>query len=218
MHAVAGAAALALWGTAAAAAPLTWVLSLDDGTPFGSVDIDTATGAITGTISGMFGTYSGSGSGHPGSPDMIGGYPVQDHFRLFDPVSGTTFFQDYGNGETYTHRVNEVAIEFGTLGAALSPLRGTFAVIFREIVNYDESYTYCVWYEDLYDENGEWIGQGGCAMTDSYSYYNIGFDETYTGTMSPASPTPPPAPVPLPAGAVLLAGGLLALAAVRRRR
>lgn len=219
MRGVLAAAALAAWGVAAEAAPMNWSLTYDDDTVFGQLDIDFATGAVSGSIPGMFGTYT-QGHGWFGSPSSVAGLLVQDVIKLFDALSGQSWFTDYGDGSSYTYHLNEAAIEIGTIGTALLPEGGRFAVMIREIINYDETTTYCSYYEDLYDDEGNYIGQGACLWTDSSSNYNLGDEFSYTGYLSlePVAPPPPPAAVPLPAGVVLLGGGLIALAATRRRR
>jgi hypothetical protein len=207
---------IALWGQFASAAPTSWTLTYEDGSPLGWFNIDFETGAVSGSASGSYGTYSNLAFGLLGTKDSINGSIVHDFFKFLDPASGTLFTDDYGDGTGMQFRLNEAAIEFGTLAGPLSPLGGTFQVMISEIYNYDEITIYCSLYEDLYDPvTGDYLGEGRCLQSSSYGNFNIGTVDSYIGYLTY---TPPVAAVPLPAGGMLLAGGLAALAVLRRRK
>lgn len=210
------AGALALCGMGVQAAPTNWTLTAGDGSPLGTLAIDFASGGVTGSVTGQYGTYTNLGFGSLNTPDHVAGTPVFDFFKLFDASSGTTDFKDYGNGESYSLTFNEVAVEIGTMFAPLSPLGGSFQVIIREILNMDEVFTTCAIYEDLYDPvTNDYLGQGACLQTTTTYNTNIGTEDVFTGYLTY---TPPVAAVPLPAGGILLAGGLATLAVLRRRK
>lgn len=216
MKAVFLAALLSGAAITAGAAPTDWTLTYDDGSPLGTLAIDFATGAISGSASGQYGTYTNLAFGSLNTPDQVAGTPVLDFFKFLDPASGTTWFTDHGNGESQSLKLNEAAIEIGTMLAALSPLGGRFQVIVRELLNYDETFTTCSVYEDLYDPaTGEYLGPGACLYTNTTHNFNIGTEDVYTGWLTY---TPPVAAVPLPAGGLLLAGGVAVLAVAARRR
>jgi len=210
------AAALSLCASASMATPTNWTLTKSDGSSLGALTIDFATGGVTGSSSGQFGTYSNLAFGSLNTPDNVAGTPVYDFFKFLDPASGTTYTTDNGGGESYSLTLNEAAIEIGTIFGPLSKIGGSFEVIIRELINLDETFTSCSTYDDLYDPvTGEYLGQGACLYTNTFNNFNIGSEDVYLGYLTYTAPL---AAVPLPAGGLMLAGGLSALALTRRRR
>lgn len=142
------------------------------------------------------------------SNQSVGGYPATDSLLFFSTQSGQTYVEDYGGGESYSLTVNEAALRIGVLDGPLSPLGGTYNAVFDEIYNYDETFTSCAWYEEIYDEDtGEYI-QGDCARYDTDFYFNVDDGWAHLGSIVG---TPLVASVSTPGTLVLLLAGIAIL-------
>ncbi|MDF2233562.1 hypothetical protein P2H44_13465 [Albimonas sp. CAU 1670] len=213
--AMAGAAAVA---SPAAAAFVDWELHDAVGTNLGGFRLEFSGPTVTNLyIHGEVERYSiVSTFIFLDTSDHIAGETVHDFLLFFSPVSGSLFHEDYGGGEYYEQRVNEAAVRIGTLSAPLSPLGGTFDVVIDETFNYDESYVYCSYYEEIYDpDSGDYIGQGPCQAYYAENYYNIEAGYHHYGTLVG---TVVATPLPAAAGLLAVGVGLLAAGGAARRR
>lgn len=215
-------AGLTMAGVApAAAVQVDWELADEYGTSLGGFRLDFSDGSVSLLeINGWMGTYTIETTFvFLDTTDHLNGHEIQDFLLFFSPVTGTVYRDDYGGGEFFELRVNESAMRLGTLNGPLSIAGGTYDVVIAESYNYDETYAYCAYYEEIYDpETGEYLGEGPCLYVYTDSYYNIEAGDTFYGTLT-GTPVGASAEVPAPGALGLLATGvgLLAVRAARRR-
>jgi hypothetical protein len=209
-------AALLLTSNLAQALPTKWELLNDNMTVVGTfmLDIDTQT-TSNAAISGDLGYYTSpstftflNGNG------FVGGYPVNNYFKFFSSEAGKVYTDDFGNGEYNQIRVNDSAMDIGTLGT-LVPGGGLYNAFIHEIYNFDSVSVSCSYYEDLYDQDGNYIGQGPCAFYDSYASFNIESGYWYEGYFLRSAPAV--GDVPIPATGYLMVLGLAGLVASKRK-
>jgi hypothetical protein len=210
-------AALLFASNLAHAIPTTWELLNYDMNVVGSflLDIDTQT-TSNANISGDMGYYTISSTfNFLNSNGFVGGYPVNNYFKFFSTEAGKVYTDDFGNGEYNQIRVNDSAIDIGTLGT-LVPGGGLYDAYIHEIYNFDEISVYCSYYEELYDDEGNYIGQGGCGWYDSYANYNIENGYWYDGYYLRSAPAV--GDVPIAATGWLMVLGLAGMGISRRQR
>lgn len=200
--------ALSLTPALSQAVPITWEL-LDPGLAVvGTFELDMGTQTTSNAhINGDLGLYTISSTfTYLNTTTYVGGYPVNNYFKFFSTQAGSVYREDYGGGEYYELRVNDSAMDIGTLGVlkADGSLHDAFI---HEIYNFDETYTYCSYYEELYDSEGNYIGDGPCAWYDSYGDYNVESGYWYDGYFLRSATA-----VPVPATAWLFLSGLIGLA------
>lgn len=172
-------AALLLSASLAHAMPTQWQLFNESMDLMGTfqLDIDTQTTSDA-DLNGESAHYTISSRTFLNTNDFVGPFRVNNYINFFSTLSGTEFREDYGGGEYYEQKINEAAIEIGTMTGVLEPGGGTYAAYINEIYNYDESYVSCLYYEELYDPiTGDYIGDGDCLDFDSINYFNV--DESY---------------------------------------
>jgi hypothetical protein len=175
-------AALLLTSNLAHAIPTTWELLNDYMDVVGTfvLDIDAQT-TSNASISGGMGHYTISSTfTFLNSNGFVGGYPVNNYFKFFSTEAGMVYTDDFGNGEYNQIRVNDSAIDIGTLGTLVSG-GGLYDAFVHEIYNFDEISVYCSYLEEIYDDEGNYIGQGPCGYYDSYANYNIESGSWYDG-------------------------------------
>lgn len=198
------------------AAPTTWELLDGQLNVVGTflLDLDTET-TSNAEISGQIGHYTISSSfTFLNASGFVGPYPVANYFKFFSIEAGKEYTDDLGGGEYHQIRVNDSAIDIGTLGV-LVPGGGLYEAYIHEIYNYDEISVLCSYYEEIFDDEGNYIGQGPCVLYDTFASYNIESGYWYEGYYLRSSAAPAVAGVPLPATAWLLP---LLLAGVGARR
>jgi hypothetical protein len=209
-------AALLLTSNLAHAIPTTWELlnsSMDVVGSF-SLDIDTQT-TSNASISGDMGHYTISSTfTFLNSSGYVGGYPVNNYFKFFSTEAGKVYTSDFGNGEYNQIRVNDSAMDIGTLGVLLPG--GLYEAFIHEIYNFDEISVYCSYFEEIYDDEGNYIGQGPCGFYDSYANYNNESGYWYDGFYLRSAAVVSPVPIAATGWLTLL--GLAALGINRRQR
>lgn len=208
-------AALFLTTNLAHAIPTTWELLNNNMDVVGTfmLDIDTQTTSNP-QINGEIGFYSISSTfTFLNGSTYVGGYPVNNYMKFFSTEAGKVFRTDFGGGEYSEIRVNDSAIDIGTLGV-LVPGGGLYDAFIHEIYNFDEISVYCSYYDEIYDDEGNYIGQGGCAYYDSYASYNNENGYWYEGYYLRSAP--PVGTVPVAATGWLMLLGLAGLALGRR--
>jgi len=210
------AAAVLLISNMAHAEPTSWELLDDQFNVVGSFLLDIETKAISNAnINGRLGSYTiPSSFTFLNSSGSVGPYPVTNYFKFFSVEAGKVYTQDLGGGEYHQVRVNDSAIDIGTLGV-LVPGGGLYEAFIHEIYNFDEISVYCAYYEEIYDDQGNYIGQGPCILYDTFASYNIENGDWYEGYYLRSASAPAVADVPLPATTWLLP---LLLAGVGARR
>jgi hypothetical protein len=210
-------AALLLTSNLAHAIPTTWELLNNSLYLVGTfqLDIDTQT-TSNAQITGEIGYYTISSSfTFLNSSTFVGGYPVNNYLKFFSTEAGKVYRNDFGGGEYSEIRANDAAIDIGTLGV-LVPGGGLYDAYIHEIYNFDETNVYCSYYEEIYDDEGNYIGQGACAFYDYYANYNNESGYWYEGYYLRSAPVV--GDVPIPATAWLLSLGLAGLGVSRRQR
>jgi hypothetical protein len=169
-------------------------------------------------VLGDLGTYEIPSFTFLDTADFIASEQVKDFILIFSPDTGSSYFTDFGGGQSSTIRINDSAIRIGTLHGSLSPTGGSFDVIIEEVLNFDESNTWCVAYVEYYDDiTGEYIQTDQCAWFDSQTYFNIDAGYWYYGVLSSLDAAPGGV-APQPPTTAILSLGLGALALVHRRR
>lgn len=124
----------------------------------------------------------------------MGGYPVNNYFKFFSTEAGKVYTDNFGNGEYNQIIVNDSAIDIGTLGV-LVPGGGLYEAFIHEIYNFDEISVYCSYYEEIYDDEGNYIGEGPCGFYDNYANYNIESGYWYDGYYLRSTPVVEDVPV-----------------------
>jgi hypothetical protein len=206
MNTLPTAAALLLASNLAQAVPMTWELLNNNMDVVGTFMLDSDTQTTSNaSISGDLGYYTISSTfTFLNSSGFVGGYPVNNYFKFFSAEAGKVYTDDFGNGEYNQIRVNDSAIDIGTLGT-LAPGGGLYDAYIHEIYNFDEISVYCSYYEELYDDEGNYIGQGGCGWYDSYANYNIESGYWYDGFYLRSAPVVGAVPI-APTGWLVLLG------------
>lgn len=216
---VAALAALAAGGAQAGA--VDWRLLSEEGADLGGLRLDFDLPRIEEVlIQGDLGLYTLPSFAFLDTSDWVGPERVHDFLLAFSPETGRTYFQDYGGGESSTIRVNESAVQIGTLDRPLTRTGGRHRVIFNEVYNFDESYIYCIFHEELYDEEtGDYVQTGRCLQTWTDTSYNIDAGYwNYGWLVAAAVETPETAETPLPGAGAALVAGLAGLGWLRFRR
>lgn len=198
---------------------LDWRLTSEYGTDMGGFKLDFAQPKVVAPrVHGDLGTYDIPSFTFLDTTDYIAFEQVHDFILIFSSLTGTSYFTDYGGGASSSLRINDSAIRIGTIDGPLSPTGGSFNVIIEEVFSYDESYTWCSYYVEYYDDiTGEYIQTDQCAFFDTTSYFNIDSGYWYYGVLSSLDPVPGGV-APVPPTAAILSLGLGALALGRRRR
>ncbi|MCB1690446.1 MAG: hypothetical protein KDI33_18245 [Halioglobus sp.] len=211
------AAALLLTSTQSHAVPTTWELLNNQRDVVGTFLLDLDTGTTSNVqIAGDLDFYTRSSTfTRLNTATFVDGYPVTNYFKFFSTRAGTVYRYDLGGGDYSEVRVNDAAIDIGTRGV-LSLAGGLYDAFIHEIYNFDEIISYCAYYEEIYDDEGNYIGEGPCALRDSYGNYNIEGGYSYEGYFLRSAPIV--TGVPLPSTAWLLLAALAGLGAKRLRR
>ncbi|MCB1706187.1 MAG: PEP-CTERM sorting domain-containing protein [Halioglobus sp.] len=199
------------------AMPTPWELLNDNMDVVGTflLDIDTQSTSDV-AITGDLGVYTRSSTFTAlNTSAYVGPYAVTNYFKFFSVEAGKVYRNDYGGGEYSEIRVNDSAMDIGTTGV-LVPGGGLYAAYINEIYNYDEVNVYCGYYEELYDEEGNYIGDGPCVNYYQDAYFNTDAGYWYGGFYLRSQPVV--ADVPVPATALLLLAALCGLGIGRRRR
>lgn len=210
-------AALVLASNLAHAVPTTWELLNYDMNIVGTflLDLDTQT-TSNAQIFGDLGVYTiPSSFTYINTPTSVGPYPVNNYMKFFSTVAGQVYRNDFGNGEYSEVRVNDSAIDIGATGSLVAG-GGLYNAYINEIYNFDEVNVYCISYEEIYDDEGNYIGQGPCNFYDQVGSYNIESGYSYEGYYLRS--TPLVADVPIASSAWLLLLGLAGLGVNRRQR
>jgi len=210
-------AALLLASNLAHAVPTTWELLNYDMNLVGTflLDLDTQT-TSNAQIFGDLGVYTiPSSFTYINTPTSVGPYPVNNYMKFFSTVAGQVYRNDFGNGEYSEVRINDSAIDIGVTGALVVG-GGLYNAYINEIHNFDEVNVYCISYEEIYDDEGNYIGQGPCNFYDQYGSYNIESGYSYEGYYLRSAPLV--ADVPIASSAWLLSLGLVGLGVGRRQR
>ncbi len=203
--------ALPFFAGSAHAIPTTWELLFEDMAIRGTflLDIDTES-TSSANIGGDFGFYTVSSRTYLNTGNFVGPFRVNNYMNFFSTETGQVYRTDYGDGQYNELKVNEVALEIGTMSGVLLPGGGLYQVYINEIYNYDETDVTCAYFDELYDpDTGEYIGQGACLYYDAYTNYNVDSGYWYGGYLRSLPVT---AEVPATATAWLL---LLALFGLR---
>jgi hypothetical protein len=211
------AAACCFWSGLAHATPTPWELLNENLDVVGTflLDIDTQTTSDA-HISGELSLYSiPSTFTSLNTNTYVGTYPVNNYLKFFSTEAGEVYREGYGNGEYTEIRVNDSAIDIGTVGELVVG-GGLYDAFINEIYNYDEIYVYCGYYEEIYDEEGNYIGEGPCAYYYQDAYFNTEAGYWYDGFYLRSAAVV--ADVPIPSTAWLTAIGLAAYGASRKRR
>lgn len=211
------AAALLFTPALAQAVPTTWELLNSNLDIVGTflLDIDTQT-TSNANINGDLGNYTISSTfTFLNSSGYVGGYPVNNYFKFFSVEAGKVYRTDFGPDEYSEIRVNDSAMDIGTLGM-LVPDGTLYDAYIHEIYNFDETYGYCLYYEEIYDDEGNYIGDGPCAFRDSYSDFNIENGYWYDGFYLRGVPAV--ADVPIAPTVWLMSIALAGLGVSRRSR
>ena len=213
------AAVVLLISNVAHADPTKWELLDDQFNVIGTFLLDLDTQATSNAeIYGQIGRYTISSSfTFLNSSGFVGPYPVANYFKFFSVEAGKAYTQDLGGGEYHQIRVNDSAIDIGTLGV-LAPGGGPYEAFIHEIYNYDEISVLCSYYEEVYDDEGNYIGQGPCVLYDTFASYNIESGDWHEGYYLRSARTPAIVEVPLPATTWLLPILLAGVGARRIRR
>lgn len=208
-------AALLLGSNLAHAIPTTWELLNGNMDVVGTFLLDTDTQSTSNAqISGEIGFYTISSSfTFLNSSTYVGGYPVNNYLKFFSTQAGQVYTTDFGGGEYSEIRVNDAAIDIGTLGV-LVPGGGLYDAYIHEIYNFDETSSFCAYYDEIYDDEGNYIGQGSCAYFDQYASYNNESGYWYEGYYLRSAPAVGAVPVSATAWLVLL--GLAGMGIERR--
>lgn len=199
------------------ALPTTWELLNDNMDVVGTflLDIDTQSTSDA-QIAGDLGSYTVSSTFTAlNTGAYVGPYSVTNYFKFFSVEAGEVYRSDYGGGEYSEIRVNDSAIDIGTTGV-LVPGGGLYAAYIHEIYNYDEINVYCGYYEELYDEEGNYIGDGPCVEYYQDAYFNTDAGYWYEGFYLRSLPLV--ADIPTPATAALLLMGLCGLGFGRQKQ
>lgn len=209
-------AALLLTSNLAHAIPVTWELLNNNLDVVGTFLLDLDTQATSNAqISGQIGYYTiPSSFSFVNSNGFVGPYPVTNYFKFFSTEAGQEYTNDLGGGEYHQIRVNDSAIDIGTLGV-LTVGGGLYDAYVHEIYNFDEISVSCSYFEELYDDEGNYIGQGACLYYENSANYNIENGYSYEGYYLRSAPVVGEVPVAATGGLMLL--GLAGLG-VRRRR
>ena len=188
------------------ATPTTWELLNDSRDVVGSflLDIDTQT-TSNAQISGDLGFYTISSTfTFLNTSAFVGHYPVTNYLKFFSTEAGKVYRSDFGGGEFNEIRVNDSAIDIGTNNQLVADGR-LYAAYINEIYNYDEVNVYCSYYEEIYDDEGEYIGNGPCVHFYQDAYYNIEYGYWAEGFYLRSAPGVADVPIP-PTGWLLLIG------------
>lgn len=173
---------LLLAPTLSHAVPTPWELLNYEMTVVGTflLDLDTQT-TSNAEIYGDLGLYTISSTfTFINTPTNVGNYPVNNYMKFFSTVAGQVYKDDFGNGEYNEIRINDSAIDIGSTGV-LAVGGGLYDAFISEIYNFDEISVYCLSYEELYDDEGNYIGEGGCNAYDQYGSYNVESGYSYEG-------------------------------------
>lgn len=209
-------AAVLLASNLAHAVPTTWDLLNYDMNLVGTflLDLDTQT-TSNAQVFGDLGVYTiPSSFTYINTPTAVGPYPVNNYMKFFSTVAGQVYRSDFGNGEYSEVRVNDSAIDIGATGTLVVG-GGLYNAYINEIYNFDEVTVYCISYEEIYDDEGNYIGQGPCNFYDQVGSYNIESGYSYEGYYLRSSP--PLADVPIASTAWLSLLGLVGLRVGRRQ-
>jgi len=203
------AATMLVTPTLAEALPTTWELLNYDKNVVGSFMLDFDTQITSNAqIFGDLGVYTiPSSFTNINAPTWVGLYPVNNYFKFFSTIAGQVYRNDLGNGEYTEVRVNDSAIDIGTTGV-LAVGGGLYDAYINEIFNFDEINVYCISSDEIYDENGNYIGQGPCNLYDQIGSYNIESVYSYEGFYLRSASV---ASVPAPSTGWLLLIGLAGL-------
>ena len=176
------AAAVLLFSNMAHAEPTRWEVLDGQFNVVGSFMLDIETKAISNAnINGRLGSYTiPSSFTFLNSSGSVGPYPVTNYFKFFSVEAGKVYTQDLGGGEYHQVKVNDSAFDIGTLGV-LVPGGGLYEAFIQEIYNFDEISVYCAYFEEIYDDQGNYIGQGPCILYDTFASYNIENGDSYEG-------------------------------------
>lgn len=203
-------AALILTSNLAHAIPTTWQLlnnSMDVVGTF-ALDLDTQT-TSNAQIFGDLGVYTIPTSfTYINTPTSLGPYLVNNYMKFFSTDTGQVYRNDFGNGEYSEVRINDSAIDIGATGVLVVG-GGLYNAYINEIFNFDETNVYCTSYEEIYDDEGNWIGQGPCNSYNQDGSYNIESGYSYEGYYLRSAPVV--ADVPIAASGWLLLLGLAGL-------
>lgn len=206
-----------LWSGMTHAVPTHWELLNENLDVVGTflLDIDTQTTSDA-HIFGDLSLYSiPSTFTSLNTNTFVGGYPVNNYLKFFSTEAGRVYREDYGDGEYTEIRVNDAAIDIGTAGVLVAG-GGLYHAFIHEIYNYDEINVYCGYYEELYDDEGNYIGEGPCAFYYQDAYFNTEAGYWYDGFYLRSKVVT--ADVPIPSTAWLAAIGLAGYGASRKRR
>ncbi len=197
-----------LGSSLAHATPTTWEVlneSLDVVGTF-LLDLDTQTTSDAG-ISGDLGFYTISSTFTTlNANSFVGPYAVTNYLKFFSTEAGQVYRSDYGGGEYSEIRVNDSAMDIGTTGE-LKVGGGLYEAYIHEIYNYDEVNVYCAYYEEIYDDEGNYIGDGPCSYFYQDAYFNVESGYWYEGFYLRSAPVV--AGIALPPTGWLLLMGLL---------
>ena len=216
MNTLPTAAALLLASNLAQAVPMTWELLNNSMDVVGTfmLDIDTQT-TSNAQISGALGFYTiPSSFTFLNNPTSVGPYPVNTYMKFFSTAAGQVYRTDFGNGEYSEVRINDSAIDIGVTGV-LAVGGGLYDAYISEIYNFDETSVYCISYDEIYDDDGNYIGQGPCNFYDQYGSYNIESGYSYEGYYLRSAPAV--GAVPIAATGWLMLLGLAGLGLGRRQ-
>ena len=204
-------AALLLTSSLAQATPITWELLNGSMVSMGTflLDIDNVS-TSNASLTGDFGLYTISSRTYLDSPQSLGPFTVNNYMNFFSAETGNVYRTDYGSGEYNEIRINEIAMEIGTvLDALLVPDGTLYEVYINEIYNFDETNAHCAAYEEIIDpETGEYTYTDTCLYSDISTDYNRDSGYWYSGFLKSAPVT---VEVPVPATAWLLLLSLLGL-------
>jgi hypothetical protein len=176
------AATLFLTSNLAHALPTSWELLNDNLDVVGTflLDLDTQTTSDA-QVFGDFGFYTISSTFTSlNTSAFVGPYAVTNYLKFFSTEAGKVYRSDYGGGEYNELRVNDSAMDIGTVGE-LKVGGGLYEAYVNEIYNYDEINVYCAYYEELYDDEGNYIGDGPCLDYYQDAYFNVDTGYWYEG-------------------------------------
>ena len=199
------------------ALPTTWELLNDSLGVVGTfqLDLDTQTTSDA-HIYGDLGYYTISSSFTSlNTGSYVGPYAVTNYFKFFSTEAGKVYRNDYGGGEYNEIRINDSAIDIGALGELVVG-GGLYEVYINEIYNFDETNVYCSYYEELYDDEGEYIGDGPCLDFYQDASYNNDSGYWYEGFYLRSAPVV--ADIPVAPTAWLMTMGLVGLGVTRKRQ
>ena len=175
-------ATLLMTSSVAHAIPSTWELlnyNLDVVGTF-ELDIDTQS-TRNARIYGEIGFYTISSTFNSlNTRSSVGPFLVNNSLKFFSTETGRVYRTDFGDGEYHEIRVNDSAIDIGTQDV-LVPGGGLYEAYINEIYNYDDINVRCGYYIEIYDDDGNYVGQGPCAAFDQEVYYNLEAGNAYEG-------------------------------------